>query len=65
MHTFTRFMTRFFQYAIALLVILLIMYVPAEAQPEEPEDVKYCQNMETGEIIVVRADMPCPYPTAG
>lgn len=38
------------------LALSVAMYTPAQ-------DVKYCRNAETGEIIVVEAGMPCPYPT--
>jgi len=31
--------------------------------PAAAQDVKYCKNYQTGEIIVVDAGMPCPYPT--
>jgi hypothetical protein len=48
--------------ALAILFILLAMaWQPAEAQDD---DVKYCQDLVTGEIKVVKAGMPCPYPMA-
>ena len=40
------------------LIALILAVIEAEAQ-----DVTYCKNYETGEIIVVDAGMPCPYPT--
>lgn len=50
--------------ALAILFILLAMaWQPAEAQDDEPE-VTYCQDLVTGEIKVVKAGMPCPYPMA-
>lgn len=53
-----------FFYLLALAVILLIAHLPTvEAQEDEPE-VTYCQDLVTGEIKVVKAGMPCPYPTA-
>lgn len=30
----------------------------------QAQDVTHCQNLQTGEIIVVRKGMPCPFPTA-
>ncbi len=62
MKAFTEFMTRFFQFALALLVILLICYLPT-VEAADP-DVKYCQNLVTGEIAVVKRGAPCPYPMA-
>ena len=26
-------------------------------------DIKICKNFKTGEVIVVEAGMPCPFPT--
>ena len=48
--------------ALLLLVVILIpaYTVGALANPQ----VKYCKNFQTGEIFVVEANMPCPYPTA-
>ena len=42
-----------------LILALAVMAVSTQAQ-----DVKYCKNYETGEVIVVEANMPCPYPMA-
>ncbi len=28
------------------------------------QDVKYCKNYQTGEIIVIEAGYPCPSPTS-
>lgn len=29
----------------------------------QAQDVKYCKNAKTGDIIVVEIGYPCPYPT--
>ncbi len=29
----------------------------------QAQDVKYCKNAKTGDIIVVETGYPCPYPT--
>jgi hypothetical protein len=44
---------------IVMLVVGMVWASQASAQK-----VKYCQNLTTGEIITVRAGMPCPYPTS-
>ena len=41
------------------MMLMLAIIASADAQ-----DVKYCKNFQTGEIYVVEANMPCPYPTA-
>jgi hypothetical protein len=41
------------------VLCLLMLAKPCEATPE----IKYCKNFETGEVFVVEANMPCPYPT--
>ena len=46
--------------AIIFLILALLMCVKPEATPE----IKYCKNYETGEVIVVEANQPCPFPTA-
>ncbi len=33
------------------------------ALQSEAQEVKYCKNYTSGEVIVVQAGMPCPYPT--
>ena len=44
-----------------ILIIGIICHLPTvDAQ----DDVKYCQILTTGEIKVVKANMPCPYPMA-
>ena len=47
-----------------VLLLLAIVLIPAYtvgtlANPQ----VKYCKNFTTGEVFVVEANMPCPYPT--
>ena len=32
------------------------------AQAEAQDKVKYCKNAQTGEVITVEANMPCPFP---
>lgn len=52
---------RMIGFVLALLVIGIICHLPTvDAQ----DDVKYCQDLTTGEIKVVKANMPCPYPMA-
>ena len=48
------------KYALSIMVALVVLYgLNAKAG-----DVKYCQDLETGDIITVPENMPCPYPTA-
>ena len=47
------------QAALIFAVLCILMLV----KPCEAQDVQYCKNYETGEIIVVEAGQPCPYPT--
>jgi hypothetical protein len=47
------------QAALIFFVLCLMMAV----KPCEAQDVTYCKNYQTGQIIVVEAGMPCPYPT--
>lgn len=54
-----------FFYALGIAVLLLIAHLPTvEAQENDEPEVTYCQDLVTGEIKVVKAGMPCPYPTA-
>ena len=49
----------------AILFILLAMaWQPAGAQEDDEPEVKYCQDLVTGEVRVVAEGMPCPYPMA-
>lgn len=43
---------------LAVLVTFLFTASVCNAQ-----DVKYCKNAKTGAIIVVKANLPCPWPT--
>ena len=45
-------------FIIAFLAVALRFTADALAQ-----EVKYCKDYTTGEIYVVEANMPCPYPT--
>ena len=45
--------------ALAIMILDLIWASKGYAQ-----DVKYCKNYQTGEVIVVEANMPCPFPMA-
>jgi len=48
------------KYYLSIAVALIVLYgLNAKAQ-----DVKYCKDFETGEIITVEAGMPCPGTTA-
>lgn len=40
------------------LILILLLSGAVQAQ-----DVKYCKNAQTGEIIVVEVGYPCPFPT--
>lgn len=55
-----RFVSWLFAWAIAIAVILIIAHMPTI----EAQEVKYCVDLETGEVIVVEAGMPCPFPMA-
>lgn len=44
--------------AMLAVVVFTLAIMECEAQ-----DVKYCRDANTGEIIVVEAGQPCPYPT--
>lgn len=50
----------FIQALMLALVVLAVCWVP----DGRTDDVKYCENKVTGTIVVVRANQPCPYPTA-
>ena len=43
---------------ILMIAVTLLIVVKSNAQ-----EVEYCKNATTGEIITVQARMPCPYPT--
>ena len=45
----------------AIVAFLLFTLATMEVNSQ---DVKYCKNYETGEIIVVEINMPCPFPTS-
>ena len=47
--------------AIALMTVILAAGLVDIAVAQDK--VKYCKNAETGEIIVVEINMPCPFPT--
>ena len=45
---------------ISLGLIILAVMIANRATSQE---LTYCKNYETGEVIVVEAGFPCPYPT--
>ncbi len=47
--------------ATALTIVLLCWAVGMTTT--EAQEVKYCKNFTTGDIVVVEAGMPCPFPT--
>jgi hypothetical protein len=47
--------------AAGIFFVLAILAAIADCRAQ---DVKYCKNYQTGEIVVVEANMPCPFPTA-
>ena len=49
--------------AIEAVAVLILFSIAIWAVDSEAQAVTYCKNYETGEIIVVEAGMPCPYPT--
>jgi hypothetical protein len=51
---------RMIAFVLTLLVIGIICHLPTV----DAQDVKYCIDLTTGEIKVVKAGMPCPYPMA-
>lgn len=48
------------QTTIALLLLAALFFMTYQGQAQE---VKYCRDARTGDIIVVPAGTPCPYPT--
>lgn len=42
---------------IAILLALVVFLTEGYAQ-----QVKYCKDLQTGQVVVVEANMPCPYP---
>ena len=47
--------------AISFLFFLMAMLFMGQAI--DAQEVKFCKNLTTGEIIVVEINYPCPYPT--
>ncbi len=47
----------------AIVVTILIFGLLAWGVAQASPDIKLCKNFETGEIYVVEANMPCPYPS--
>ncbi len=45
-------------FIIALVISMLL------SNATQAQDVKYCKNFQTGEIVVVEINMPCPFPMA-
>lgn len=47
-----------------LTLVILVAYLGVLAVDATAQDkVKYCKNAQTGEIIVVQENMPCPFGT--
>jgi hypothetical protein len=46
-----------------ILPIMGALFVLVISGQATATDVKYCKDYTTGEIYVVEANMPCPYPT--
>ena len=46
-----------------MLVLALAVFTLFVGQIAEAQEVTYCKNYQTGEIIVVEAGYPCPYPS--
>jgi len=44
------------------LLAILITFI-STASMCHAQEVAYCKNSKTGEIIVVQAGYPCPFPT--
>lgn len=55
---------RCFEPLAILFVLLAMAWQPADAQEDDEPEVTYCQDLVTGEVKVVAAGMPCPYPMA-
>ena len=47
-----------------LIAALATIALAISVQYAMGQDVKYCINHETGQIITVAAGMPCPWPMA-
>ena len=43
-----------------VLMITVAMFIGVKSNAQE---VKYCKNAKTGEIITIQAGYPCPFPT--
>jgi hypothetical protein len=68
MHHFKKaaieFLREIIGWALVIAALIIIMRMPVvDAQEDEPE-VKYCQDLTTGEVAVVEEGAPCPYPMA-
>ena len=44
-------------------LLVTVLFTAATATHAGPDEVKYCKNATTGEIVVVGIRSPCPYPT--
>ena len=49
---------------LAIWTTIAVAFLLLAMQAMSQDKVKYCKNYETGEVIVVEAGYPCPYPTA-
>ena len=46
-------------FALSAAAVIALSYAP---QLRANDKVEYCKNAKTGEIIVVKKNMPCPFP---
>jgi len=48
--------------AVEAALIFLLLAVLMCIDDAWAQDVKYCKDAQTGDVIVVEAGMPCPFP---
>ena len=48
----------------ALSVVFVLLAILFATNAWSNDKVKYCKNYETGEVIVIEAGYPCPFPTS-
>jgi hypothetical protein len=47
----------------AIIIAFLVGLLVGMAAGAYADDVKYCRDARTGQIITVEAGQPCPFPT--
>lgn len=47
----------------AMALCAAVVIAGLSAVGSDAQQVKYCKDYRTGEVFVVEAGMPCPYPT--